>query len=183
MKRILLSLALACITVFSYAQKDLAVGIRFEVAEVEDNDDGYTIFKYKDQDGSIGYYLSLMHQTELLGIVIDNASSSLSHFNEVCLNMGATSDDAIAFLDDLLELVGEDTGTTRDFEARLTNGAEFLTDSCTTTCYVKKGFLSGKYLDFVYEFKDRTQDVELRKGAIKSLRSTLKFNKKLHPDW
>lgn len=181
MKKILVSLAIACITLCSYAQKNLPVGMRSEITEIEQNDDAYSLFQYKDRDGNLGYYLSLVHTDMTLEAIFgDDANMSVSRFDECCLYLGETADDAQAALASLLDLLDEEPGTVREYDARLTNGAEMLTGKATVECLVRKS-LFGKRLEFRFDGRYHLNEVQLTKGNVKSLIAGLKFYRKLHP--
>ena len=62
MKRIIAITALACVLTSAWAQ-DYPAGLRREVVEIEQNEDTYSLFSYKDEDGTFGYYLGLRHET------------------------------------------------------------------------------------------------------------------------
>lgn len=183
MKRIIATLAFAFIAVLAFAQ-DIPAGIRVEAAEFEQDEMGqFSVFKYKDDDGTLGYYMSVAYKINVLGIFRDDITDmSIDHIDETCLCIGDSADEALSFMEDLLALLDEDPGTTVRFKCRKTNGAEGLTDYSTATCVVvKKAF--GKQLRFIFESGKRTAETDLSKNGIKALTSGLKLNMKLHPGW
>lgn len=184
MKRIITTLVLALVAVFAIAQnRDIPAGIRMEVTEAgEDDEREYSIFTYKDEDGTFGYYLSLGREFKLLEILSDDSSSSLSHLDEACLWLGKTADEAAATLDSFLDLLDEPVGTVKEFPCRLTNGAEKLTDHSTAVCFIVKRFLQGKRLCFHFTAGRHTGEVDLTKSAIKSLRWSFNLARKIHSD-
>lgn len=177
------TLAFTLLAVCTYAQ-NIPVGMRFEVAEIEEDEQSqFSIFKYKDDDGSVAYYMSVAYRLNVLGIFRDDITSmTIDHLDETSLYIGADSDEAMAFLDGLLDLLDGAPGTVAEFECRKSAGAERLGEYSTATCIVMKR-LFGKRLKFVFESRNRTAETEMTRSAIKSLISTLKFNKTLHPDW
>ena len=181
MKRLLTTLALACMTLFAVAQNS-PFGMKMEITEVEENDNEYAIFTYKDPDGTFGYYLSVGHVLQLLDIFLDDPSSSFGLVDETCLVMGETMDDAFAFLDSLLALLDEAPGTTAEFPCRLTTGADQIFVPSTANAIVIKRFLQGKRISFHFLSGRHTADVDLTKSAIKSLRWNLDLYRKLHPE-
>ena len=181
MKRILTTLVLACMTLFAVAQ-NIPVGMKMEVAEVGQDDNEYSIFSYKDPDGTFGYYLSVGHVFQLLELLFDNSSSSFGLVDETCLVMGETLDDASAFLDTLLEMLEEAPGTMADFPCRLSTGADQLFVPSTANAIVVKRFLQAKRLCFHFVSGSHTAEVDLTRSAIKSLRWNLDLYRKLHPD-
>ena len=102
--------------------------------------------------------------------------------SQACLVIGNTQEEAIAFLDGLLELLNQKIGTTKEFKYRKTNGAERLTDTDVSTCTVTKRFLQSKRLSFQFVSGNRTVETDLKKSTIKNLRLSVRINKKLHPD-
>ena len=181
MKRFFTALVLACLTFFAVAQ-DIPSGMKMEIAEVGENDNEYSIFTYKDPDGTFGYYLSVGHVFQLLELLFDESSSSFGLVDETCLVMGETMDDAFAFLDSLLELLDEAPGTTADFPCRLTTGADQLFVPSTANAIVVKRFLQGKRINFHFVSGSHTAEVDLTKSAVKSLRWNLDLYRKLHPN-
>lgn len=182
MKRILITLTLLCVAVFAYAQKGIPAGQRYESVSLRQNDDEYAIFKYKDEDGTVGYYLSLGHTLSEADISIgDLFNSSFKHTPEACLCLGANAEEAFATLDDLREVMEGEIGDRKDYPARITNGVG-LFDQDIVSCTVVKPFIGSKRLCFVFLYKERPVSVELTKGSLKSLRNGLKFHLKIQPD-
>ena len=178
----LITLALAFTTVFAFAQ-NIPAGMRMEIIEVGQDDDEYSIFTYKDDDGTFGYYLSLGHKYDLLGILVDDDTDfSLSHIDETCLLLGATADEADATLNTLLVLVDGEPGTMVEFPCRMSMGAERLGGASTAICYVTKRLLQSKRLVFHFTSGSRTAEADLTKSAIRSLISGFKLGQKLHPN-
>jgi hypothetical protein len=183
MKRIFATLAFALVALFAVAQNNIPVGMRMEMTEIGEDDEQYSIFTYKDEDGTYGYYLSLGHEYRLLEISRDDVTDfTFSHFEETCLWMGSTADEAAAFLESLLALVAEEPGTMAEFPCRLSSGAEKLAGSSTATCMVVKRFLQRKRLCFHFISGGRTAETDLTQSAMKSLRWSFNLARKLHPD-
>lgn len=183
-KRLFSCLTLLLVTTMVIAQ-DIPVGMRMEVTESSQGDDEEfqcSVFQYKEENGNTGYYLSLIHSIELMSIVRgDLAKSSLSHYDEVCLPLGATLDDAQNKIDSMLELFDKNPGTVTEFPCRINNGPEKLGEESTATCTVTKRLLGGKILLFGFTSGQRTAETELTKSALKQMRLGLKLDKKLHP--
>ena len=176
MKRIFVIIAFTFITVFLFAQ-NIPAGMRMEVSEFETDDNEYSVFSYKDDDGTFGYYMSLGRVYHLLELVRDDITDvSFDHVDEVCLCMGTTIEEAFAFIDTLLALREKDPGTTVDFRCRMTNGAERLTDYSTATCIVVKRFLQTKRLCFHFVSGRRTAETDIKKTDLKNLRLNMKIN-------
>ena len=184
MKRFLITLALALAAVSAFAQRDIPAGMRMEFTEVEQDDNEYAIFTYKDEDGTYGYYLSLGRSFELMSILRDDVTDfSFKHIDEICLLLGATADEAAATLESFQTLLDAETGTVTQFPCRRTNGAEGLTVPDTATCTVVKRFLQAKRLCFQFVSGHHTADADLTKPALKSLIWNFGVARKLRPDW
>ena len=182
MKRVLIIIALSLFASFSFAQ-NIPAGMRMEISEFETDDNEYSVFSYKDEDGTFGYYLSLGRVYHLLELVRDDITdASFDHVDEVCLCMGTTIEEAFAFIDTLLALREKEPGTTVDFRCRMTNGAGHLTDYSTATCVVVKRFLQTKRLCFHFVSGRRTAEADIKKTELKNLRLNMKINNKLHPN-
>lgn len=181
MKRIPAIIAVALVSLCAFAQ-DFPAGMRNEIASSDQDRYGYSLFSFKDQDGTFGYYLGLSTSFRLLEIINENdLSSTFDHIDEICINIGSTPDEAVATLDSLLELMEEPVGTVREFQARIPRG-QWLGDECTVNCVVVKRLLQGKRLLFAYTSGHHTAETDLTKSAVKSLRFSFNLNRKLHPD-
>jgi hypothetical protein len=181
MKRIFLALALACATLFAYGQ-DFPAGMRNELSEIGEDDNEYTIFTYKDEDGTFGYYLSVSHSFDILSIFTDDSNSSFSHIDETCLWLGANAGEAKATLESMATLLEATPGTVAQFPCRLSTGAERLGENGTATVVVVKRFLQGKRLNFQFVSGGHTAEADLTRGALKSIRWNFDLAMKLHPE-
>ncbi|MBR5736708.1 MAG: hypothetical protein IKX60_07965 [Bacteroidales bacterium] len=182
MKRIFAAAIFACIALFAGAQ-DIPAGIRMEITEVEQDDNQFTIFTYKDEDGTFAYYLSLGRELKLIEVAdgedgIFNAS--LSHVDETCVWLGTTYDEAMGTLEHLLTLFDKEPGYSTEFSGRLSM-VEKLGKPTVARCVVIKRLL-GKHLFFLFDNGRYTANAELTKGTVKSLITAMKFDKKLHPN-
>lgn len=181
MKKIFLPLAIAFTTLFAQAQNQPA-GIRMELTEVGEDDNEFSIFTYKDEDGTFGYYLSVSHSFNILEIFSDDVNSSFSHINETCLWLGANADEARATLDSMTTLLDASPGTVAQFPCRRSSGADKLSVPDTATAVVVKRFLQGKRLNFQFVSGSHTAEADLTRGTLKSLISSFNLALKLHPE-
>lgn len=172
MKKILLTLALICIAVCSYAQRDIPAGGYMDVASVETSfgDDvgvskQVTLYKIKDKEGNPAFFLfaSKVMATFTFGTV-DSFSSLAIPSGCTILDFGTTYEDALQNLENLLDLFAQQDGAQLELTSR---------DGSVVPCTLHKGVL-GKHigLDGTY----------LSKSDVKSLRTGLKISKKLHKD-
>lgn len=183
MKRILTVIALAIVTLSAFAQKNTPAGMRMEIVEIEQDDNEFSIFTYKDDDGTVGYYLSLGHVYRLLEVTRNDESDfTLDHVNETCLFLGADAEEASATIETLMELFDAPLATVKEFPCRLSTGAERLGEPATTSCSVVKRLLQGKRLCFMFQSGGHTVQADLTKPALKSLRMSLNLHKKIRKD-
>ena len=173
MKKVLITLALALVTVLAFGQKKEPVGVRMEVVELEQNNNTHSIFSYKDEDGTFGYYLSLGHQIDLIEISGPRSTGSISHVDETCIYLGANKEEVLATLDSMKELFAQPIGASAVFPCRKSNLVG-LGEASTTTCLVIKPVLSTKRLSFTFISGGHTAEARLTKNALKSLRWSFK---------
>lgn len=170
--------ALTCNT-FTASAKDIPTGMRMEIVEAEQDDNEFTIFTYKDEDGTMGYYMSLAWDFNISEIFdVQILGGSLSHIDEVCLYLGGTADEALESLNSLMSLYDKDANTTVELPARLSTGADRLGDNTTVQCIVKKKFLGGKSLQFHFVSGKHTAKTNLGKSTFKFLRKGLELDMK-----
>ena len=173
MKRILVSLALMCLAICAYAQRDIPAGGSMEVASIESDDSiggvgqgkEITIYKVKDNDGNPSFLLCVSHTLLSLTFGTEDSNTSFSlPGGAVLLDFGTTYQEAMDNLDALLDLFSQKDGTQKELTCR---------DGSKTVCTLYKGLL-GKHLDIA--------DTSISKSDIKSLKFSFKLSKKLHPD-
>lgn len=179
MKRIVLTLALAVAALFAVAQNQPS-GIRMEIAEATVNEERYCIFTYADADGTFGYYLSLGHEEESFSIGGGFGTIGASRYDETCLYLGATRNEALAMLDTLLSFYDREPGTVVAVPARMSTGGERMGQDISVECEVHKKLLGGKRLVFRFPSGRRTGEVYLGKSTVKQLRWSLKSDRSQH---
>ena len=168
MKKVLLIAATIMMALMSVQARDIPTGMRMEIIEADEEDKNqYSIFQYKDDDGTVGYYMSVGRYTELLGLTRDDLASTFGQYDEVCLYMGST----------------RANGTTIEYDCRLATWGQRLGEKAKTTCIVTKRFLQSKRLCFYFNSGgNRTTYADLTKSGIKSMRLSVKIDIRLHPD-
>ncbi|MBQ3632120.1 MAG: hypothetical protein II949_12930 [Prevotella sp.] len=184
MKRIksLVVVAAMMATLNAQAQKEQPAGIRMEIAEAETDRGEYSIFTYKDNDGTFGYYLGLGRVTHLLGAIRDDiVDMAFDSIKETCICLGATADEAFTTIDDILALYDRNVDTTVEFRSRAVNGSGRLGDVTMTICVVQKKLLGGKRLQFLFPVGQHHAEAFLGKSKLKELRTNFKIDRKLHP--
>ena len=175
-----LAATLICGTV--YAQKKQPAGMRVEVCDAETDHGEYSIFTYKDtdEDDSFGYYLSLGRVADFLG-ADEILGMQVQNLHEVTIRLGATTDEALATIADILDLYDKDVDTTVEFQGRAATSGFKLGEPVTSTCVVVKKPLVGKRLQFLFPEGQRQGRAYLSKSTLKELRMNFKIDIKLHP--
>ena len=166
---------------FTATAKDIPAGMRIGIAEAGNDDNEISLFTYKDEDGTMGYYLGLGKEfniNEKLGIEILGGTLSISDIDEVCLCLGSTADEAMDSLDGLLSAFDKDVDAAAELPARMSTGSERLGDPTTIMCVVKKKFLKGKFLRFYFVSGKHNAEVDLGKSTVKFLRKGLERDMK-----
>ena len=174
--------AVAMMTAMNVQAQNQPAGMRVEVVEAETDNGEYTIFTYKDSeaDDSFGYYLSLGRVADFLG-ADEILGMEVQNIHEVTIRLGATTDEAMAAIDSMLDLYNKDVDTTVEFQGRAATSGFQLGDTLTTTCTVVKKTLGGKRLQFLFPSGKRQGRCYLSKSTLKELRANLKIDIKLHP--
>lgn len=182
MKRILLMVVVAVMTAYTAQAQKQPAGMRIEVAEAETENGEYSIFTYKDTDAddSFGYYLSLGRVADFLG-ADEILGFEVQNIHEVTVCLGATTDEALATIDAILDLYDKDLETTVEFHGRAATNGFKLGEPVITTCTVVKKLLGGKRLQFLFPEGKRQARAYLSKSMLKTLRANLKIDIKLHP--
>ena len=180
MKKIVTLAAIAALTLTlnstTASAKDFPAGMRNEIVSVEDDDNQLGIFTYKDEDGTVSYYLSLGREYEIGEIF----GVSVRPIKEVCLYMGATSEEAMGFLDTLIDAFNGDVNDSFEFPGRLsTGGGEKLGDPTNVISIIKKKFLGGKYLQFHFKNGSHSAKTNISKSHVKDLKRMFKLSKKI----
>ncbi len=163
MKKLFVSIALACMVICSYAQRDIKPRDCMEIASVESNDNEITLYQVKEADGNTDFYLVASHVMVSFSLEILESTTSFSSGEGTLLFFGASADEVMDKLDALIDLFSEQAGAQMEFTCR---------DGSTVAAILRKG-LFGKYLDI--------QDTNVSKSDIKSLKASFKIARKLHP--
>ena len=181
-KTILTTVFLLSLTALPVQAQKQPAGMRVEVCDAETDKGEYSIFTYKDtdEDDSFGYYLSLGRVTDFLG-ADEILGMEVKNIHEVTIRLGATTDEALANIDTILDLYDKDFDTTVEFQGRAATSGFKLGEPITTTCTVVKKTLGGKRLQFLFPEGKRQARAYLSKSTLKELRANFKIDIKLHP--
>lgn len=178
MKRIITILAFAFASLIAFSQ-DIPAGMRMEISEAGSDSNKYSVFSYKDNDGSAGYYLGIARESKIVETFLDDEFfSSLDRIDETCIYLGADAGEAYAAMESILELYDADAGTVKEFAARESNGAR-LGKEAVATFIVRKKFLGGKKIQVVFNSGSHTVDADLTKSGLKSLMWGFKLTQKI----
>lgn len=185
MKKIFLWAIIAIMTLsfdsFNAAAKDTPTGMRMEIVEDEENDNVFSLFTYKDKDGTFGYYLGLGKEFKISEVFdVEILGGSLSHIDEACLWLGDSPEGALKALEGLLALYDQETGTSLELPARAATGAEKLGVPTKVICIVNKKFIGGKYLKFHFVSGKHTAETDMSKSTVKFLKKGLELDMKRH---
>ena len=173
MKRILVTLALIWIALCAYAQRDIPAGGSMEVASLESDDSvggvgqgkQISLYKVKDNEGNPSFLLCVSHTLVSVSLGSVDLSTTFSiPGGAVLLDFGTTYQEAMDNLDALQNMFTEKDGMQKELPCR---------DGSKVLCTLKKGLL-GKHLDIA--------ETSINKSDIKSLKTSFKISKKLHPD-
>lgn len=174
MKRTLITLLLMCLALSSYAQRDVQAGGCMEVASIENSDSvgnvGFdkqiALYKVKDNDGNPDFFLAISNTTASLTFGTEDSFTSFSFPSGggVLLDLGTTYEEAMGNLDTLLDLFNKQDGTQKEWPCH---------DGSTIICTLHKGFL-GMSISIA--------ETSLSKSDIRSLKTSFKISKMLHPD-
>ena len=175
-------LLLCAITMGTAYAQNQPVDMRFEVTEVEFDEDEYSIFTYKDSeaDDAFGYYLSLGRITKFLG-ADEILSLEVRNIYEVTIWLGATFEEAMATLGSMIDLYDQDVDTTVEFIGRASTNGFKLGEPATSTCTVMKKILVGKRLEFIFPVGKYQAVCYVPKSVLRDLRNNFKIDIKLHP--
>ena len=182
MKKYLMMAIVAMMSVVNVSAQNIPVGMRMEIGETDRDNSEYSLFTYKDEDGTFGYYLCLGRVTKILGAIRDDITDmSFDDIRETSICLGGTKDEAFATLDSILELYDEELETSVEFQGRAVTGSGQLGEPATSLCVVKKNLIGGKRLQFIFTSGKRQVSTYLPKSVVKDLRRDLKIDVKLHP--
>ena len=179
MKRVILSLALAFVTVFAFAQTSSILRPRMEVAEVEVNDGALTIdIFYMNDESPRTYWLSLGN----LGVGTDIVQVDFDPVFELFIPLGNNLEEAVAKMEELKALYKmprlEKTEIQGSFAALYPKSDELVTVTITS-----RRFIFSKILEFSLPTGSEgiVRATHISRSNFRSLLSSLKIYKALHP--
>lgn len=164
------------------AQTKLPAGMRMEAAESETDHGDYSVFSYKDtdDDATFGYYLGLGRVNDFLG-ADEIFGMEVKNIRETAVCLGTTTKEALAKLDDILDLYDNELESYTELTARTVTNTGTLGKPTTIVCRVVKKPLGGKRLLFIFSDGQHYAHTYLTKSVVKELRAEFKIDIKLHP--
>lgn len=177
MKRIVTlfaALSLLLIPTLSSAQNEKPrLQARASIAVFEEEVSHFEVFPMEMRDGTRQYYLSLGEAfvgTHKFGV----GTTVL----EVFVYLGNTMDEALAYMQSMLPWFDEAKGTQHEVQGRL---IAIQPDGELQPLQVTSGKTLGRWLEFSVEMDGAVLNANIYKRPFKSLISSVKFYRKLHP--
>lgn len=159
------------------------VGMRIECAEASENDNEFSLFSYRDPDGTFGYYLSVGAVFHILEVFRDESSDvSFDHVDEVCVRLGGSRAEVSETLGRMLSWYDADLGTVFPMEARQSHSGGALGAPVTADCILVKRILHGKRLCFNFVSGSHTARVDLSKSCVKTLKRLFEMDGRIQAE-
>lgn len=173
MKRLLLIIALASISLFANAQ-DSIFRQRLEIAEVDDENDDNTLEVFRMQDNG-RYYLSVGH----LGVGGDVVQIQFDPIFELFIPLGETLAEALETMKTLNGWYKMSRKETKYTEGCLS--AAYPNDKFESVLVTRRQFLATRVLEFGLDRDGYVRAAHISKADFSSLYTSLRLYKKLHP--
>lgn len=181
MKKIILTIALVCVTVFAFGQKSSILRPRIEIAEVDTEIDGafsteLEVFYMNDENPRV-YYLSLGH----LGVGTDIIQVQFDPVYELFIPLGGSLEEAIAKMQEIKDFYKAPRKSTMELEGCF--AIAYPTSEIIPVKVTRRQLIS-KVMEFslpVTTDQTLVRATHIGKSDFGSLLSSLKFYKKLHP--
>lgn len=179
MKKILITLALACMTICAFSQKKPVLRPRIEVAQVEDeaNNRMIEVF-YMDDESPRTYYLSLGN----LGIGGHIVQIEVDPLFELFVPLGNNLDQAIETMSQLKAFYKMPKLSTMEIQGSF--ALVYPTDELIPVTVTRRKFLLTNILEFSIPTpgsETAVRATHISRSDLGSLLTGLKLHKKLHP--
>ena len=174
MKKLFITLCLACVALFSFAQ-NTALRQRLEIVEVEIND-GETMLEVFQMADNGRYYLSVGH----LGIGDDIIQFQVDPVFELFIPLGETLEESMGTLRQLQEHLKQPVGQTIEIQGCLSMA--YPNDQWETVKVTTRQFLFSKLLEFSLERDGYIRATHIARSEFNSLVTSANFYQKLHPN-
>lgn len=179
MKRIFVTLALVCVTVFAFGQNSSILRPRVEIAEASSEEHGtdMEVF-YMNDESPRTYYLSLGN----LGIGGDIVQLDFDPVFELFIPLGGNIEEAITKMNEIKAFYKMPRLSQTEITASF--AALYPTDELVTVTVTSRRFLLSKVLEFslpVQGSDSLVRATHIYRSDFNSLLTTLKIYRKLHP--
>ncbi len=178
MRRLIITLVLACLTVFTFAQNSSVLRPRIEIAEInsEENHNNMEVFYMNDESPRV-YYLSLGN----LGIGGDLVQVDFDPVFELFIPLGGTITEAIAKMEEIKAFYKMPRLEKTEINGCFAVG--YPNDKLAPVTVTSRRFLARKVLEFSLptETEGLVRATHIYKGDLSGLLTSLKIYKKLHP--
>lgn len=182
MKRIIITLALMCVTAFAFAQKPTLLRQRMEIAEVEAEaaeafETRLEVF-YMDDETPRMYYLSLGN----LGVGVDIIQVNFDPIYELFIPLGGTLDEAVVKMEKIKAFYDQPKLATTELSGCF--APAYPNDKLQTVTVTRRQFIFSKVLEFSIptDTEDFVRATHISKGDFSSLLSAVKIYRKIHPN-
>lgn len=178
MKRIITTLALACVTAFAFAQNSSILRPRIEIVEVsaEENNTEIEVF-YMNDETPRTYYLSLGH----LGVGTDIVQLNFDPVYEVFIPLGKNIEESVAKMEEIKAMYSMPRRQSTEIVGCF--AALYPNDKPVTFTVTSRRLLGSKILEFSIptDTDGIVRATYVYKANFSSLLSSLKIYRRLHP--
>ena len=177
MKKLIITLALACVAVLAFGQQKKVLRPRLEVAQVESDGLEIEVF-YMDDESPRTYYLSLGN----LGIGGHLVSIDMDPLFELFIPLGNTLEESIAKMEEIKEFYKQPRLSTMEIIGNFST--VYPTDELINVTVTRRQRLFSKVLEFSIPTAGSetvVRNTHISKVDFNSLLGSLKIYKKLHP--
>jgi len=177
MKNLFASFALACLSVFSFAQNPSIIRPRIEIAESGSEEDVGLMVFYMDDESPRTYYLSLGP----LGIGTEIVQVGFDPIFELFIPLGNTLDEAIAKMEEIKGFYQLPKKETAEIEVCF--AALYPNDTRVTATVTPRRLLISRMLEFSIptDTEGVVRATHIDKSDFSILLGGLKLHKRLHP--
>ena len=180
MKKLILSLALACVCAFTFAQTSKVLRPRIEIAQVETEDIKTVAMEvfYMNDESPRTYYLSLGNLS-IGGHIVSIEADPLF---ELFIPLGNTLDEAIAKMEEIKALYKMPKRSSADIIGNF--ALAYPTDDLINVTVTRRQILFSRLLEFSIPTAGSetvVRNTHITKSNFSGLLSTLKIYRKLHP--
>ncbi|MBO7069965.1 MAG: hypothetical protein J6W09_01575 [Bacteroidales bacterium] len=178
MKRLFATLALACVTVFAFAQNSPVFRPRMEVATYEENENVELEVFYMNDEIPRVYYLSVGN----LGVGNNIVQIGFDPVFELFIPLGGTLDEAILALNELKAFCKEPKKTTMEIQGLFS--VAYPSGDPVTITVTSRRFIFTKMLEFSLptESEGIVRATHVSRAKFSGIITSLKLYRAIHPN-